>query len=184
MRPKLFLTGPMGCGKSTAIAAGLGSAVTGLGGFLTRRSRDSRGHAAAFSLCAPDGSREAVFLDVSSGAPEVFYGVFRELGVSLLRGRVLVLDEIGGVELLCPEFMAALEAVLASGVPIIGVVKGEEASAALAEKLGLSRAYNAAAGRLRQLLEADPDTLVYPCQMYDEKARALAEAWAEEYVYG
>ena len=37
MRRRLFLTGPIGCGKSTLIAKALGSTVRHAGGFLTLR---------------------------------------------------------------------------------------------------------------------------------------------------
>ena len=40
MKRRLFLTGPIGCGKSTAIAAALGDRLPHCGGLLTRRHRD------------------------------------------------------------------------------------------------------------------------------------------------
>lgn len=110
--------------------------------------------------------------------------VFAGLGVRLLRGEVLVLDEIGGVELLCPEFVTALEAALESGVPILGVMKGEGPAGSLVRALGLTEEYTAAANRLRRWMEADPDTCLYPCGQFDQTARALAEKWVEEYAHG
>lgn len=117
---RLFLTGPMGCGKSTAIEEALGHRLPRCGGFRTRRGALREGRPVNFLLESPDGSAREVFLDFSSGKPRVHLEVFAGLGVRLLRGEVLVLDEIGGVELLCPEFVTALEAALESGVPILG----------------------------------------------------------------
>ena len=166
MKRRLFLTGPIGCGKSTAIAAALGERTQQCGGFLTRRYRD--------------GNVKSTFLDFASGKPEVDLAVFSK---NYLRGETLVLDEIGGIELLNPEFASALEAVLSSGVPILGVLKGEGAAGALIDKLGLTEEYHWAAGKLRQQLYNDPNTLVYTCTQYDENALLLVRRWVEEYCH-
>ena len=177
MKRHLFLTGPMGCGKSTAIVNALGDKIALCGGFLTRRHREPHLH---FTLESPAGNVCETFLDFASGKPEVDLAVFSE---SYLHGKVLVLDEIGGIELLNPEFASALEAVLNSHVPILGVIKGEGPAGALIEKLGLAEEYRCAADRLLQQLRRDPDTLVYECTQYDENALLLARQWAEEYLH-
>ena len=175
MKPHLFLTGPIGCGKSTAIAQALGEKLPTLGGFLTRRYREPYLH---FQLESPDGSFQKTFLDFSSGKPAVDLSVFSELDFS---GTVLILDEIGGIELLNPDFAAALKAVLESPLPILGVLKGEGPAGALIEKLGLTETYTNAARILRQQLWSDPNTLVYECGQFDETALALAENWVKEF---
>lgn len=177
MKRHLFLTGSIGCGKSTAITVALGEKITQCGGFLTRRYRDPYLH---FTLESPDGNVKSTFLDFASGKPEAELAVFSE---SYLRGEILVLDEIGGIELLNPEFAAALETVLSSGIPILGVIKGEEPAGALIDRLGLTEEYHWAAGRLRQQLRNDPNTLVYECTQYDENALRLARQWVEEYCH-
>ena len=177
MKKHLFLTGPIGCGKSTAIANALGDKIALCGGFLTRRHREPHLH---FTLESPDGKVKQTFLDFASGKPEVDLAVF---SANHLQGKILVLDEIGGIELLNPEFAAALEAVLGSGIPILGVIKGEGPAGALIDKLGLAEEYHWAAGKLRQQLRNDPNTLVYTCTQYDENALLLARQWAEEYCH-
>ena len=176
MKRHLFLTGPIGCGKSTAIAAALGGRLPQCGGFLTRRYREPHLH---FTLEAPDGSVRKTFLDFSSGTPctdlTVFSGTF-------LQGTVLVLDEIGGIELLNPAFASALETALSSGLPILGVLKGEGPAGALIEKLGLTEEYCLAADSLRRQLHSDRNTLVYECAQYDKNALLLARQWVEEYL--
>ena len=178
MKKRLFLTGPIGCGKSTAIAAALGDRLTQCGGFLTRRYRQPHLH---FTLESPDGTFRETFLDFPSGKPQVDLTVFSP---ACLRGEVLLLDEIGGIELLNPAFADALEAALSSGVPILGVIKGEDPAGALIERLELTEEYRSAAHRLRQHLLSDPDTLVYTCTQYDENALLLARQWVEEYFHG
>lgn len=178
MKKHLFLTGPIGCGKSTAIAAALGDQLCQCGGFLTRRCRTPHLH---FTLERPDGKEKATFLDFSSEAPAADVSVFSE---RYLQGTPLVLDEIGGIELLNPQFLTALQAALSSGVPILGVIKSPDSCQALAEKLNLACQYRCAADKLRRQLLADGDTLIYECTQYDENALLLARRWAEEYCHG
>lgn len=177
MKRRLFLTGPIGCGKSTAIQNALGDKLAQCGGFLTRRYREPYLH---FTLENPDGTFQKTFLDFSSGKPEVDLSVFSELP---LQGRVLLLDEIGGIELLNPEFAAALDAVLQSDVPILGVLKGEGPAGSLIRALGLAEEYELAAAKLRNRLHTAPDTQVYLCGQYDEQALRLARQWMEEYFH-
>jgi len=176
MKRRLFLTGPIGCGKSTAIARALGEKITQCGGFLTRRHRDPH---LRFTLESPDGKKVETFLDFAAGKPEIGLSVF---SIAHLQGKVLILDESGGIELLNPDFTAALEAVLKSSVPILGVIKGEGPAGALMETLGLTEGYERAAARLRQQLRSDPDTLLYECRQFDEQALYLAEQWVKEYA--
>ena len=178
MKRHLFLTGPIGCGKSTAIRNALGDNLTKCCGFLTRRYREPHLH---FTLESPDGKVMDTFLDFAPGRPEVTLSAFSK---AYLQGSVLVLDEIGGVELLNPEFCSALEKLINSDVPILGVVKGEGPVGALIEKLGLTEEYRHAADKLRQQLRTDPNTLVYECTQYDKTALLLARQWAEEYLHG
>ena len=180
MKRRLFLTGPIGCGKSTAITSALGEKITQCGGFLTRRYREPDLH---FALESPDGQYSETFLDFSGGNPQMNMDVFSQLGVSLLRGDILVLDEIGGIELLCPDFAAALMQVLQRDIPVIGVMKGEGPAGALVEALGLSEEYTHAADHLRSLLRGDENTLLYECRQFDEQALHLAEQWVKEYAH-
>lgn len=183
MRRRLFLTGTIGCGKSTAILTAIGDNLPNFGGFLTKRIRDGKGHAAAFTLCAPDGSREEVFLDCTPGKPVIHWEVFQTLAPKLMTGKIVILDEIGGMELLCPEFMDALNALLETDIPIIGVLKGDTAANAMIRKLGLSAEYEAAAHALRDRLLHDENTLLYTCGQYDSHALELARAWVKEYAH-
>lgn len=177
MKRRLFLTGPIGCGKSTAIASALGERITRCGGFVTRRYREPRLH---FTMESLDRKRAETFLDFADGKPEIHLSVFSG---APLQGKVLVLDEIGGIELLNPDFTAALEAVLRGDTPILGVIKGDGPAGALVEALGLTVEYARAASRLREQLCSDRDTLVYECGQFDQKALYLAEQWVKEYAH-
>ena len=177
MKQRLFLTGPIGCGKSTAISTALGGKITQCGGFLTKRHWEPYLH---FTLESPDGTFQKPFLDFSSGKPKVNLSVFSEIS---LRGKALVLDEIGGIELLNPDFTLALEAVLGSDIPILGVIKGDGPAGKLINKLGLTEEYEIAVSKLRKQLRNDPNTMIYECTQYDENALHLARQWAEESLH-
>ena len=180
MKQRLFLTGPIGCGKSTAIAHALGEKITQCGGFLTRRHREPHLH---FTLESPDGQSSQIFLDFPDGKPRLNMDAFSQLGVSLLRGDILVLDEIGGIELLCPEFAAALDHALQTDIPMIGVIKGEGPASALIDTLGLSEVYTHTSDRLRNWLRNNKNTLLYECGQFDEQALHLAQQWVKEYAH-
>ena len=180
MKRKLFLTGPIGCGKSTAILTAIGEKLPGFGGFLTKRVRNAEGHPIAFYLESPDGEYKETFLDCSGSAAQIHTEIFERVP---LNGKYLVLDEIGGLELLNPVFMAALDAVLASNVPVIGVVKGAGPASAMIRKLGLTEEYETAADHFREALRNNPDTLVYACGKFDDEALRLAREWVKEYAY-
>ena len=180
MKRRLFLTGPIGCGKSTAITQALGEKTQQCGGFLTRRYREPQLH---FALESPDGQHREIFLDFSDGKPRLNMDAFSRSGVSFLTGSILVLDEIGGVELLCPEFVSALEQVLQRDIPVIGVLKGAGPAGSLIRTLGLTEEYAHAADRLRNWLGSDENTLLYECGQFDKQARHLAEQWVKEYVH-
>ena len=77
MKKRLFFTGPIGCGKSTAIASALGDRISQCGGFLTRRYRQSHLH---FTLESPDGRMKETFLDFSDGIPHLKSQIFEDLG--------------------------------------------------------------------------------------------------------
>ena len=182
MKRKLFLTGPMGCGKSTAIAAAIGEKLPEFGGFLTKRIRNDAGKAIAFYLERPDGKQREVFLDCETDLPKIDLEVFEKTAPKLLKGNCVVLDEIGGLELLCPAFMTALDTLLKRDIPVIGVLKAEGPAGAMIQKLGLMQEYELAANRFRETLRNDPDTLVYDCGKFDEEALRLAKDWVKEYA--
>lgn len=182
----LFLTGSVGCGKSTSIAAALGEALPLAGGFLTVRQRDETGCPAAFLLMRPDGTERGIILEGSSGQFTMHPEVFEDLGIRLLeegeRHDYVVLDEIGGFELLSESFTAALRKLLESDVPCIGVMKGRGPAGAMIRKLGLEAAYTRRAEELRLWMQKDEHTVLYECGQFDPEGLRLAQSWVEAHV--
>lgn len=186
MEKRLFLTGPSGFGKSTAILQALGDELSLAGGFRTVRQYDETGRGVSYTLQAPGASQGEVFLDYSDRPYKVNLEVFSGLGVQLLQDShnapFLVLDEIGGIELLKEDFVQALEEILHSGIPCIGVMKGEGLASKLIQKLGGEHDFYEAAGRLRSWMRKDPDTLLLECGEFDPHAQQIAMQWVSEYV--
>ena len=132
----LMLEGPIQTGKSTLIRTMLGDHLPKCGGFTSQRLIDASGRTKGFRLCpaAADltGPDEGITEDVfkyfrPDGSVCKDQSVFERTGTALLResaGRPLILlDEIGGSELLCDAFCAALYEVLTGDAPCLGVLK-------------------------------------------------------------
>ena len=189
MKRRIFLTGPIGCGKSTILLRALGPEnLHRAGGLLTVRRRRADGSPADFVLMDPSGKEKQVFLDLTGAFPRLDMGVFSGLGAELLsraaEASFVILDEIGGIELLCPEFMAELDKLLASDVPIMGVLKGEGPASAMIAHLGLTKEYEEAARSLRNRLARDDRASIYHCDQFDTPALLpLAEHWVKEYAH-
>jgi len=186
MKKRLFLTGPGGCGKSTAILTALGGKLSMAGGFRTVRKFDETGQDVSYCLQSPGAESGVVFLDHSVHPSQVFLDVFSHTGVQLLQDSnhspFLLLDEIGGIELLRPDFVQALEAALQSGIPCIGVMKAPGMASKMIRRLDMEHDFYAAAEKLRSWMIRDQDTLLLECGMYDPKALEAAKLWVHTYT--
>ena len=178
----LFLTGPIGSGKSTSIAAALADNLPKAGGFLTVRQKDDTGRAIAYWLQRPDGSDRQIIIDYSTKPYTMHLEVFENFATALLdeakQCDFIILDEIGGFEVLSDIFMEALMRVLQSDVPCIGVMKGAAPASKMIQKLGLGEAYVQRAEALRQWMGQDENTVLYECAQFDPEGLRLAAEWA------
>jgi nucleoside-triphosphatase len=132
----ILLTGPPGCGKTTAIRTVLSRIPVEAGGFYTEEIREG-GARTGFRLLTLDG-REAVLADVRLGGVLRIgkYGVdlaaLERTGVRSLQEAIdtkdlVVVDEIGPMELLSPLFREIVLEALESPVPILGTVTQKSA---------------------------------------------------------
>ena len=95
----------------------------------------------------------------------------------------VMLDEIGGFEMLIPQFRNELAQLLNSDAPIIGVIKGAENAEELRASFGLGEKFTMLTDNLRAVLANDEDTVVIEVkQRGDETARRIVEAWVKEYA--
>jgi nucleoside-triphosphatase len=127
------LTGRPGLGKTTAIRRVVAQLGPRAGGFYTEEIREA-GRRTGFRLVALDGA-EGILAGVNISGPDRVgkYGVHRadldRVGVAALERAieqpdvsVVVVDEIGKMELFSPAFRAAVLAALESPKPVLGTV--------------------------------------------------------------
>ena len=193
MKKHLFLTGVSGIGKTTIIRQALGSAAGYAGGFITERVADGDGSVEGFDLypaaaaIGHDGFDGLRFLDLGTVPPRKDNEVFRESAAQMLREAgfypFVMLDEIGGFEMLIPQFRNELAQLLNSDAPIIGVIKGAENAEELRASFGLGEKFTMLTDNLRAVLANDEDTVVIEVkQRGDETAKRIVEAWVKEYA--
>lgn len=193
MKKHLFLTGVSGIGKTTIIRQALGSAAGYAGGFITERVADGDGSVEGFDLypaaaaIGHDGFDGLRFLDLGTTPPRKDNEVFRESAAQMLREAeyypFVMLDEIGGFEMLIPQFRNELAQLLNSDAPIIGVIKGAENAEELRASFGLGEKFTMLTDNLRAVLANDEDTVVIEVkQRGDETAKRIVEAWVKEYA--
>ena len=133
MRNVLLLTGVPGSGKTTAIRKVVSRLSCNVGGFYTDEIREG-GRRTGFRLCTLDG-RQGVLAHVSiSSAPRISkYGVdlavLEGIGVDCLERAiaekdVVVIDEIGPMEILSKIFcMTVLQALESEAIVLGSIVK-------------------------------------------------------------
>lgn len=132
--PRILLTGRPGSGKTTVVARtvrAIGS--DGCAGFMTEEVRE-RGRRIGFDVVTVDGGRAVLARSDAPGPTVGRYGVdvssFERLGVAALEeaiernGRIVVIDEIGKMELFSDRFRALLERVFgpAADRPVLATI--------------------------------------------------------------
>jgi nucleoside-triphosphatase len=128
---KVLLTGRPGCGKTTLIKRVANNLPRSAGGFYTEEIRDS-GTRAGFRIVTLDGE-EAIFAHVDFKTPDRLgkYGLdlsaLERIGVSaihqaILAQRLVVIDEIGPMEIRSAIFREAVNEALNGGVPILATI--------------------------------------------------------------
>lgn len=131
MGKALFITGRPGIGKTTLIKRIVEKLPLKAGGFYTEEMREG-GQRVGFKVATFDGKEGAL---AKVGFPSRYkvgrYGIdlrsFEAIGVEALRRALLdceliVVDEIGKMELCSEGFKEALEAALKSEKPILGTI--------------------------------------------------------------
>jgi len=129
---RFLITGPPGVGKTTAIRKVASSLGEDADGFYTEEIRE-KGSRRGFKIVTLRGeSGLLAHMSLGHGPRLGRYRVNLEdlesIGVrSLLRaidsGRVLIVDEIGGMEMLSKEFREAVQRALDSGIDIVATIR-------------------------------------------------------------
>jgi len=128
---KVLLSGFPGCGKTTLIKRVVKNLPQRAGGFYTEEIRD-RGRRTGFKIVTLDGD-EAVFAHVDLKTPEhlgkyrLDLSVLEAVGVKAIREavraqRLVVIDEIGPMEIRLPIFRDAVNEALDSEVQVLATI--------------------------------------------------------------
>lgn len=159
MAKHLFLEGPIQIGKSTLLRQLLTPYASQIAGFSSQRLTDISGDTIAFRIVPAQDFRltmpyeEAVNSDEfmpevlqnsgvfraipKDGKRENYYEVFENIGLELLSNvsnkRLILLDEIGGIELKNEPFQNKLYDILNGDIPCIGVIKSHKKALHLAD---------------------------------------------------
>ncbi|MGC6178276.1 nucleoside-triphosphatase [Lacrimispora sp. 38-1] len=163
MGKSLFLTGDSGEGKTTLLFQCMKPFRAVTGGFYSQRLIDENGDTAGFRLasakeewepiaCYQEGLTNIFLRRMKEGmvsVPEVFQNEGRKLLSVHGDNKLILMDEIGGVELLIPEFMEAVHDCMKGPKPCIGVIKSRKNFAMMLSRHGC----NSSASHLRDELE-------------------------------
>ena len=202
----LFLEGPIQTGKSTLIRACLGDHLSECGGFTSQRLIGPDGNTRGFRLCpasapltapvegiagediAGEGFADGVFKYFRPEGPAYQdQQVFDRLGVQLLGASkntpLILLDEVGGSELLREPFRKKLDEVLGSGVPCLGVLKLYENARRLERSYQDAPIARANLELRRQITEDLGGTVLYYDRLGDPAGAAAAADAVGQFVH-
>jgi|GEM_PF-6281581 len=136
MKNKLFLKGPSGSGKTTSLIQLLASVQGKIGGFMVQRVRSGENVLGYAMIPAKDADQVWVevtkspltcFLTVENTGLHFHSDRFTESFMQLTsEGDLILLDEIGGIELQLPEVRMRIMELLKSDIPLLAVWKSRE----------------------------------------------------------
>ena len=131
----LFISGNIRIGKSSLIRKCLSPYKDTLGGFSSQRLLDISGNIVGYRITDAqdfeverlyEPSLSGIFMIRGNGGNNVDLSAFRDFAIKLIPSEqtsIMLLDEIGGVELLDTGFRDRLYKLLRSDTPCIGVLK-------------------------------------------------------------
>ena len=167
----LFLSGSKRTGKSSLIRRCLAPYKDVLGGFSSQRLLDVDRNILGYRITDAqdfeverlyDPELDGIFLLFDRNIKTVDHSLFKDIATKKLipseHTSVMLLDEIGGIEMLDPAFRSRLYELLVSDMPCIGVVKEYKDSANNAAGISEADALKKENHLLRKLIDNDTDS--------------------------
>lgn len=131
MKPKVLLTGRPGCGKTTLIKRVVNELALSAGGFYTEEIRQG-GQRVGFKIITLDGEETVLaHVDFNTKQRVGKYGIdlraLESIGteaicIAVQARQLVVIDEIGPMEIRSPVFCDVVNDALDSGEPILGTI--------------------------------------------------------------
>jgi len=126
---RILLTGSPGCGKTTLVERLLAELRIPVSGFITKEIRES-GHRTGFRITGISGTEETLaHLNIDSGFRVGKYGVDVEALDRIIEtefaepiANLIVVDEIGKMELLSERFISLIETLWESETTILATI--------------------------------------------------------------
>ncbi len=157
----LFLRGEIGTGKTTLLKKHLGAVIHKAGGFVTRRVM-IEGRMQGIEILPAreylsESPKDKTFIcSFKEGVPCFNSEPLREYFESENTAPFYLFDEVGGIELLDPEFKEDFKSVMEKGKPFIAVLKSAKKSFLLSRKLGMEPEYKRAYAEFEEMIKSFP----------------------------
>lgn len=200
LKRKLLLEGISGCGKSTAIVRSIGDDLKVLDGFLTARLYSNENNEKSFAFIKPydfialklqlseikDTYNKDIFLEVAENGKAKRHIDVIERTVSGLLGieikKALLLDEIGGYELLKAEIFDAYLKILAMDIPVIGVIKHRDNMTDMAQRMGLKDLTALCVDFRKRIIRLNNVDIIDVSDYMYEEIEQLVKEWKDTYL--
>ncbi|MCR5663881.1 MAG: hypothetical protein K6G17_03265 [Oscillospiraceae bacterium] len=193
MKRKILITGPAGDGKAELIRSALGGRLAEAGGYIIRVERNRDGFAERYCLLPAaaaggvEGYEGETVLDASSWPPAHYTEAYRETGARLLREALFypfaVAEELGGFELLVPQFRTALCELLDSGLPLLATLKTPEESEQWRTLFALGDRFTGKVEELHRRLRSDPELEILDSSLLSDAAiREKLALWSKKWL--
>ena len=150
------------------------------GGFVTQRMVDVSGTTCGFCLTQAKLADTAL-IPYQRNRPGTFIrcgerirsgGVFLNMGMELLRNTkvypFVLVDEIGGVELLEPLFFSRLTELFSKETPCIGVLKSQENCKHMMTNMDMPDLFHRRCSAFRRILQDNPEVDIVCMDQRDE----------------
>ena len=174
----IFLQGPSGTGKSYLLRKVLAPYAKAVSGFTVQQLNEN-GVRIGFRAVIINGCFQPPEIEYDSGMARVFILKGR-YDISALEDTILrveqesscrelvLLDEIGGIELRSEIFLDALRRIFLSGTPIAGVFTSRENLSRMVSNLVLGQEYLALHAELERLLQNNGELITLTKENWDE----------------